>query len=149
MDHAPEYILSQYFIDEGILTEPGQSGIWEVFVGLLPDDEVANGIPDDIVAIIGASDNKDGRIMKTGESIIHEGIQLMVRAVNYNTGWAKAKSLRTAMDGIKRDTVTISGSDYRIDSVTIASGPVAIGQEDSTKRRELFSLNVLVTLKEI
>ena len=145
MDYSPAYIMAQYLIGESLLTDPSDSGSWPVYVGLLPD---GNGVAHEAVSCVDTSSVKDGRILNGGENIFHFGFQLMVRATAYNTGYAKAQALAEALQEVNRDTVTISGTTFRIDSVTDTSGVTVVGQEEGSKRRELFSLNFLVTLKE-
>ena len=145
MNHTPAYIIAQYLIGEGFLTTPGESGDWEVYTGNLPDgDDVENNI----VACMDTESVKDGRVM-AGENIFHYGVQLLLRSTAYNTGYAKMDDLVDALEAVDRDTVTISTSDYRLDNITLTTSIVVIGQEEGSKRRELFSLNFLVTLKEI
>ena len=145
MDHSPAYIISKYLIGEGLLTAPGDSGDWPVYVGILPDgDKTENNI----VACVDTSPVKDGRIMSTGENIFHHGCQLLLRATAYNTGYSKMQALQAALEAVNRDSIAISTSTYRLDNITLTTGVVVIGQEEGSERRELFSLNFLVTLKE-
>ena len=148
MDHSPAYIIKKYLVGEGLLVEPGDSGDWPAYVGILPDgkpDEVKN----DIVACMDTSPVKDGRIMGTGENILHYGVQILLRSTAYNTGYAKMEALRASLESVNRDTIIISANTYRLENVTLTTGVVVVGQEEGSKRRELFSLNFLVTLKEI
>ena len=146
MDHSPAYILAKYFIDEGLLSDPTGGSAWPVFVGTLPDgDEVA----DNAAACIDTTPVKDGRLM-VGGNIFHFGCQVLLRSVEYNAGYSKIDALRNAIEAVDGDTVTIAGTTYQMDNITIATGIVVIGQEEkSSKRREMFSLNSLITLKEI
>ena len=146
MNHSPAYIIAQYFIDEGLLVDPSASGDWPVYVGVLPDE---NDVNHDAVGSIDTAPVKDGRVMEGGEVIFHEGVQLLLRATAYNSGYAKMNDLKDALELINRDTITISSSSYRLDNITLTSGIVTIAQEDGSKRRSLFSLNFLVTLKEV
>jgi hypothetical protein len=146
MEYSPAYIMAQYLIDEGLLISPGDSGDWPVFVGSLPDGDDA---ADEVVMSMDTSPVKDGRIFENGENIFHYGFQLLIRATAYNTGYAKAQALADNLESIRRNTLVISSTTYRIDNVTQATGIIVLGQEDGSKRRELFSLNFLVTLKEI
>jgi|GEM_PF-4541833 len=148
MNHSPAYIMAQYFIEEGLLTDPSSSGDWPVFVGILPDDNILD-LDHDIAACIDTASVKDGRIFEDGENIFHYGFQILIRATNYNTGYQKAQELADTLELIDRDTVIISSTTYRLDNVTQTTGVVVLGQEEGSKRRELFSINFLVTLKEI
>jgi len=146
MDYSPAYIMSRFLIDAGLVIDPQDSGDWPIYVGLIPDDDV---VKDDVVACVDTDPLKDGRIMEDGENIFHYGFQLLIRATAYNTCYAKAQELALELETINRDTVVISGTTYRLDNVTQTTGVLLLGQEDGSKRRELFSVNFLVTLKEI
>lgn len=145
MNHSPAYILAQYLIGEGLLSDPTGAGAWKVYVGMLPDGQTTEH---NAVGCIDTTPLKDGRL-NSGPSIFHYGIQLLLRSSAYNTGYAKASALLEALEAVDRDTVTISGTTYRLMNVSPTGGIVVLGQEDGTKRRELFSVNFLVTLKEV
>jgi hypothetical protein len=145
MDHSPAYIIAQYLIGEGLLVGPTDSGDWPVRVGSLPDGKL---IPDNAVACIDTAPEKDGRLM-IGENIFHYGVQILLRAKKYNIGYAKASAIASNLELVARVQEIIGAKTYRIDNVSATTGIVAIGQEEGTKRRELFSLNFLITLKEV
>ena len=144
MNHSPAYIMAQRLIQEGLLTDPSESGDWKVYVGVLPDGKQTE---DDIVASIDTTPIKDGRLM-TGANIFHHGVQLLLRSRNHNEGYAKTSALVTAFEGIDDVTVSIGDDSYLINSVTQITGIIALGQEEGTKRRVLFSVNFIVTMKE-
>lgn len=146
MDYDPAYIMSRFFIDEEIVIDPQDSGSWPIYVGVLPDDETVN---DNIVACINTEPLKDGRLFSSGENIWHYGFQLMIRSSDYNTAYDKADELAVSCEGINRNEITISGTTYRLDNVSQTTGIIGLGQEDGSKRRQLFSVNFLVTIKEI
>ena len=150
MNYSPAYILSQYLIDEGLAVEPSDSGDWPIFVASLPDGDE---IPDDAIASIDTAGVKDGRLNETGENIIHYGVQIIVRSEihDYLSGYTKAQAIESKLETVDRNEVMIdSGNVFRLDNVSTTSGVVAIGQEEeNSKRRNLFSCNFLVTLKEI
>ena len=148
MDYSPAYIMSKYFIDEGLLDDPtGSSPDWPVYVGALPDGNLTDN---DAVGCLDTTPVKDGRVMEDGDNIFHHGIQLILRSLAYNTGYAKIDELKENLETVNRDTVTVDGDTFRLDNVTLSTGIVTLGQEDEgSKRRELFTLNFLVTLKEI
>ena len=146
MNHSPAYIIAQFLIEEGIFIDPSESGNWPLYVGLLPD---GSDVDHDVAACLDTESIKDGRIFEDGENIFHEGFQIIIRAEEYNTGYQKAKEVTSILEVIFRDEIVISGTTYRIDNVTQTTGVVVLGQEEGSKRRELFSVNFLVTLKEI
>ncbi|MHA1344986.1 MAG: phage tail terminator protein [Candidatus Heimdallarchaeaceae archaeon] len=145
MDHSPAYIIYKYLVAEGLVTVPTAGDDWPMFVGNLPD---GNDVKNNATACLDTTPVKDGRVME-GETIFHEGCEILLRSVDYNPGWAKMKALKDALDAVNRNTITILTKTYRLDSITLATGITSLGQEEnSPKRREMFSLNFLVTLKE-
>jgi hypothetical protein len=150
MDHSPAYIIAQYLIGQSLLSDPTGSGSWPVYVGTLPD---GNQAQDDAAGCMDTSPVKDGRIMSNGETIFHPGVQILLRALAYNTGYAKCEALMTALEAVSGAQETINSKTYQIDNVSPSTGIVVLGQEaqevNSSKRRELYSMNFIVTLKEI
>jgi hypothetical protein len=146
MEHSPAYIISRHLINEGLVTSPSSFVDWPIYVGSLPD---GNETKNNAVSCNDTESVKDGRSMVSGETLFHSGVQLILRATAYNTGYAKIDDLKDALEDVKRTTVSVSGTDYRLDSITLTTDIVVIGQEEGSKRRELFSLNFIVTLEEI
>lgn len=146
MTHSPAYVLAQYLIGEGELSDPTGSGDWPVFVGMLPDGADA---PHNAVGLMDTAPLKDGRIMG-GSPLFHDGFQLLIRASAYNTGYSKASDLAEALASVDDSEVEVeSGSTYNLVSVTQASGILPLGQEQGTKRRVMFSVNFLATIQEV
>ena len=145
MNHTPGYILAQYFISAGALITPGESGSWPVYVGKMPDGRHA---PHNAVAIMDTTSVKDGRLMITGENIFHPGIQILVRATDFNEGYAMAVSLAALLEPLANEDVTVESDEYRIAAITQTTGVIPLGQEEGSKRREMFSTNFLATIKE-
>ena len=146
MNYSPAKIIKEYLIDEGIVVDPeGSVDGWKIYLSNLPDGENTDY---DAVACMDTSPVKDGRIMKTGETIFHHGIQLLVRTSEYNDGYAKASEILEALQVVDDVEITVGTDDFKINNVSPATGIVALGQEKGTKWREMFSLNFLVTLKE-
>lgn len=145
MNHSPAYIVREYLIDQGDVTDPENSGSWPAFVGNLPDGV---NVDHDAIGCIDTTPVKDGRIMG-GAPLFHYGFQLLLRASAYNTGYAKLDALADELATVDDDQVTIGSNVYKINSITQVTGVVSLGQEEGTKRRELFSVNFLATIQEV
>jgi len=146
MNHSPAYILAQYLIDEGLLTDSTESDDWKVYVGSLPDGSLTGH---NAVGCMDTAPVKDGRIMG-GAPLFHHGIQLLIRSTGYNEGYTKASALAAALAEVVNEEVFVSSLySYEIANVTQTTGVVVLGQEEGTKRREMFSVNFLATLKEV
>lgn len=144
MNHTPAQIVRQFYLDEELVVEPGSSGSWPAYIGHMPDGE---GSVDDCVTIYDTTGVKDGRLM-SGANIFHEGVQVRVRSTSYTTGWKKAWELAEALAGILRKSLDLDSDSYIIQSVTQSTVVVPLGAEEGTKRRDHFTVNFLVTLKE-
>ena len=145
MDNSPAYIITQYLIDQDELLAPdASSGDWKVYVGVLPDGVQ---VDHNAVGCFDTSPVKDGRLM-IGTPIFHYGVQLLVRSSGYNEGYAKAFTLGEALDAVQNVEQAIGSTIYTINNVSQTTGVVVLGQEEGTKRREMFSVNLLVTLTE-
>jgi len=143
MNHTPAYIIAQYLIGEGLLTAPDESGDWPVYTGILPDSPE---VKDDIVACMDTAGIKDGRSMESGVSLFHQGFQILLRATEYNVGYAKAQDLADALAEIQNEEEVILDTTYEINNVTQTTDVVIVSQEEGSKRRSIFSVNFLVTL---
>lgn len=145
LSHSPAYIVSRFLIAQSHLIEPNASGDWPVFVGAIPDSKEA---PHDAVSATDTTPLKDGRWMG-GSPLFHPGFQLMVRASAYQDGWTKAAALAKALSGITETAVSVEESTYVMHAITQTTGVTAIGQEQGSKRRFLFTVNFLATIREV
>ena len=146
MNYSPAYVIAEYLISQGELSNALESGDWKVYIGSLPDGA---DVDHDAVASIDTTNVKDGREMGS-LPLFHYGVQLLVRSSAYMTGYVKAQDLADALGAIQNATVTVDSSySYEIANVTDTSGVISIGFEEGTKRRNLFSVNFLVTIKEV
>jgi hypothetical protein len=143
LNHSPAYVLAQHLISEGYGVAPGDSGEWPLFVANLPDGDKAE---DDALALVDTSGVKDGRLM-SGTPLFHHGIQLRVRARAYNTGYNKAQTIASYLATIQNVEEEVDSITYTLNNVTQTTDVVSIGQGEA-RRREEFSVNFLVTLKE-
>ena len=145
MDNSPAYIIKEYLVDQGDLTAfDASAGSWKVYMQNLPDGKE---VDHDSVVCIDTAPFKDGRIMG-GSPLFHFGVQILLRATEYDDGYAKASDLALALDAVDDATVNIGSDVYTINNVSQTTGVVRIGQEEGTKRREMFSVNFLATIQE-
>ena len=125
---------------------PSESGDWPTFVGTLPDGD---RVPDNALAVIDTAPLKDGRIMGSAP-LFHHGIQVLLRSFSYNPGYSKTLALAVALAAVANTEVEVeSGVTYVLNNVTQFSGVIPLGQEqETTKRRWMFSVNFLATIQE-
>lgn len=121
-----------------------QSGTWQMFVGFLPD------FPDNAICIYDAEGTMDGRIMSSGERIIHPGVQIMVRSLGYREGWDKAEAIALLLDEQQKVSVAVeSDGTYILDCVSRTSPVVSVGMEQiNDRRRNGFTINMTITVTQ-
>lgn len=142
INHPPAEILAQALLGLELVTPQDDAGEWPIYIGNLP------ATPDEAVSIHDVEGILDGRLMDSGEYIEHPGFQLRIRvkATDYLRGWRKANSLANALASSIRGTVEVDDTAYTIDSVTLSSPPIPMGQDPDTQRRQNFSINGRISL---
>jgi len=112
------------------------------FVAYMPEDF------DNLIVVYDTTGELDGRIMSTGEVVEHPGIQIVVRAKDYPTGYDKCLQICKAFEEVKNLPVAISPTEtYVVSSITRKSGIISLGiDENDRKRRHYFSINFTMTI---
>ena len=88
--------------------------------------------------------------MPTGELLGHEGIQLRFRSVDAPRGWLKADAVQTALaEEIYQNSVVIESSDYVVHCFARIGNVMSLGKESPTSKRNVFTLNAVVSLKQV
>lgn len=143
----PSDIVYQWLLEQGFVSNPEDSGVptWPCYVSSLPEDD---NTPTDAVCVYDTTPALDGRLQGTAEQIVHYGIQIKVRSLNYADGWGKSDSLAKALDAVKREAVQIeSGVAYVLVAATRISGPLSIGTDPaSAKLSRQFTINFTITV---
>ncbi len=118
------------------------SGQWTIFVSFLP------GVPDEAICIYDTAGKIDGRLMSTGETIEHPGIQIRVRGRDYEGTWEKVVSIVKILDSIKRIPVVFSEEEaYIVHSVSRHGAVIPLGIDETDNHRHYhFTANMTVTL---
>lgn len=142
MMHTPAEIVQQHLISESYGNSADDDGDWPTFYSSLPDDE------NEAICVYDAEGLADGRIQRTGETILHFGVQVRVRAKTHTEAWKKVHALLPVLDGTFRALVTVEETIYRIQAIHIIAPPVPWRVADD-KMRKSFSVNCLTTIQEI
>ena len=143
LTHSPADVIQQLLIDLELGTAVADEGAWPVYASRLPDT------PDPAIAAIDTVGKKQGRTMIDGEVQENPGVQILIRAASSTTGWTKARAIAVALDEeVNLDYVTIDGSVYLVYNVSRTSGPMALGKDVPNSKRNLFSVNATVTLRQ-
>ncbi len=140
-------IVAQFLVDEGVggfrtnvtRTEPD----WLIAVGVNPDE------PADMIAVTdGPVWKDDGRLLATGEHIVHPGVQIRARSESRDTAYQKLTVVKELLQSVSREQVMIGEKEFRLDNVSPVSHVMYIGNDPGTDR-PTFVFNTYVTAKEI
>ncbi len=144
LHHSPAYVIRQLLVDLGLGSNPASGTDWPVFSPKLP------ATPDNAIVVRGTLGTSDGRSQVNGESQMHHGFQIMVRASTDSEGEVKAQAILDALDkNVYREGVTVDGTNYCIHSVSLKGDVIPIGTETPTSKRVLFTINYTVYLVEV
>lgn len=144
MNDSPAVIIAKWLQDEGLFTDPSDGLDWPVFIGSMPD---GRNVDHNCAAVYDTSGVKDGRLM-VGEGIYHPGIQVKIRSASYADGWDKAMSVENSAESVRGDSVTVGVVTYTLSNISQTGTINPLGEEKGQKRRYLFTLNFVLTVKE-
>lgn len=144
LNHSPADIIRYLLIKRGLGIFPiNASDTWPVYAALVPD------LPDKVITITDSSPQLDGRLMVDGEVQQHDGFQIAIRTANHNDGFRKANDIYVSItEDVQYAGVTIGTDTYKIYSISIASGIIALGKNPPVSKRNLFTINAIAALKQ-
>lgn len=126
--------LSQYLINQGIATAEGT----DIFIGSFPDSE--SNAYDNLILLRdtgGAEPNKYYNIKQ-------QTIQVLVRNINYDSGYAKILAIRDKLHRVL-DNTTLETSGADIMTIFAMQEPAHIGTDDSF--RHIFTCNFICKVR--
>lgn len=140
---SPAHILAQYIINVlETFAVPTDDATWPLYTNHLPDK------PSNAGAIFDTPGLKDGRYM-IGFVPQKFGVQLMLRALDNQIGYAKIEDVAIDLDAVINAELSIDSGDYVIQNVSRTSPINSLGIEEGTGRRFLFTINFLITMRSI
>ncbi len=143
LEVSPASILAYYIINTlSKMTDPSDGSTWPLFISHMQDK------PSNAGAIYDTSGILEQRQM-SGLVPTHQGILIRIRAIDYETGYAKIEDIASALDEVFDVSVEITPEEYVIQNIGRSSPIVSLGIEEGTKRRYLFTVNFLLTLRKI
>lgn len=144
---APSLIIEALLISNNLGSDASVNPLeeWPIYISHEPDDTKAQ---DEVITIYDTQGSSDGRSMQTGDRFQHEGLQIRVRSKKYNNAYARIKLISDFFDQLLREPIIVDSVNYLIQNISIASPILALGTEKGTKRRQLFTLNIAVTINE-
>lgn len=114
---------------------------WPVWLSVLP---FAKGQDNTGVGLFGPQGLLQGRIMRTGESIVFPGLQVRVQNVNYYKAHDKIGEIYNYFTRtVRRTEVTVRGKQYRVDNVSPSTTIIELGLDKETDLQN-FSANFFV-----
>ena len=142
---VPSSVMAQYVISTlGLFNASLPSAEWSLYQAFLPDSDA---IEDDVAAIFDATPYTQGKHMQ-GALDQRYAIEFLIRSTSYDTGFKKAKTLLDSLQNKSQVSETIGGNTFIIENISSVTGVTSLGTERSSKQRFIFSVNLLVTIKE-
>ena len=148
--HSPAYIIQKLLVNFGLGTAPAVAGVWPIYVSQEPDK------PDSVITVYDTPGRQQGRLQTSGQWQELYGIQVRIRDAHHQDGYKKANAIATALDeSIYQNTVTLEDnvgtttSTYTVHSVSRAGGINSLGKDVARTKRSLFTVNALVSLKQV
>jgi hypothetical protein len=135
-------IVQAWLISEGLGTAVATNGAWPVFVYNRPDT------PDAVLVVYNTGADSDGTIQRTGESVLHETVQVYLRATTDDPVYVKGLAIQAAMDSVRGTLVSYGGNTYKIHSFRLVTPLTFLGEEEKNKRRQYF-INGRLTITEV
>jgi len=139
-------ILAAYIINNlSLMTDPSDGNDWPLYISSMPDGD---NIETNCGAIYDTAGVLDGKL-SSGEVIQHPGIQLRIRSDDYETGYAKIEAIALALDDVSWDTIVVGGNTYLLQNISRTTSVVPLGSERGYKRRFVFTVNFLITIRKV
>ena len=149
LSHAPSVVVQNLLIALGIGTRQSADGAWPVYATQEPTK------PDEVITIYDTEGRTGNRDAPTKERPEYNGIQIRVRGQNYADGHTKAEAIAIALDSsVFKTAVSVpdasgtGSTSYMVWMMRRISGPLALGKESPTSRRDLFTINAEVSLRQ-
>lgn len=141
LTELPSFVIGKCLQDQSILQDHTQEE-WPTFFNYSPPTtEKAQS-----VSLYDITPTPDGRIQRTGEVILHHGVQIAIRAEEQSVGFKKAYDVASYLSSIHYQQVIIQGCTYLIQSVTISSIlPLGVQEENGLY---MFTVNLRATISQ-
>lgn len=102
--------------------------------------------PDNHVVVYDTTGVKHGRLQGSGENVIGDGIQILVRGKTYPTGARKIKDIQDVLSGVKNFEVTVGLEVIMVLALTLTTPWTFAGNEENNARK-LFTINWRMALR--
>ena len=145
LTHTAADVIRQVLEDLAVSVAPGSASStdWASFYSMAPDFQ------DRIISSFDTAGITQGRTHVDGQTQEFHGVQVMIRAADYETGYNKAQAVAVSLDTeIQLTNVTISSTVYIVYSFNRVGTVISLGREAPNTRRSIFTINGLVSLIE-
>ena len=147
METSQSEILRQILSDGSFTSIPNVGSVWPCFVGHLPD---GGDMVDNAICIYDEQLEKNGRLMRSGETILHYAVQILLRTTHQDQGWLKLSQIANYLDSLVNLSVTVGSDSFVLLSATQRQGINALGIEDrEPQRRFFFDAKYILSIKDI
>lgn len=147
LEHSPADIIRKLLVDLGHGTNPEDNGAWPTYVNYHRDSA------DNVMSVNDTDPITHGRHQIDGETQLHYGIQVFIRAKDDPTAFRKANDITEAFDkDVQYDNVSVGDttgtgtSTYVVVAITHA-GILHVGREVEATARRIKTINALVALR--
>lgn len=138
---TPTQIVAKALVDMGTILA-SQTAPLGYTIGQAPPEN-----PHNFLSLYDGDGFKDGRISRSGEPIIHYGIQLQIRHIDYGLGWTWGKEMQDFLSKIGNKTLTIGSVNVLFQNFTIQSSLTYVSTDELA--RSFFTINGFLTAREI
>ena len=142
-EHSTAEVIRAALVQLVLGTNPAANAAWPIYASGEPSS------PDNCLTVYDTAGSTEGRHHVDGMVQEHPGIQVRIRSSGYRVGWTKANSVSIALDQINYASVVIGTKTYEVYSVTRSGNIIYVGNESSTSKRQIFTVNAVVALRQI
>lgn len=149
LTHSPARVVAKLLVDMGQASDgtAASPGTWPAFWGKERDT------PDECMTLRDTAPREHARDAWPGGYLQDEGVQLRVRSRTHAVGWAKGSAVLEALNSVAHQTVTVTdpgqpARSYDVWTVDRQGGLIHLGKETPTSARDVFTANLLVTVRQ-
>jgi hypothetical protein len=141
--HSPADVIAQMLVAGGVGTDPATNSLWPVYA----TSEAV--LPDNSITVYDTAGLDEGRDHSTLERAVHDGVQVRIRSTTPTVGFTKANVVALYLDAVQSVGVNLDGHRYVVNNVSRTSGVIPLGKDGPLGKRNLFTINALVSLRKI
>lgn len=148
LQHSPADVVGKLLTDLGLGTDPEANVAWPLSV----TGELTT--PDECIEVYDTTGRLEGSLQVNGEMLVKPGIMIRVRAADHLSGYRKANQLFEAIAKTVYHNEVILPNDeedditYLVEAITPTSDVLPLGKEVPSSKRDLFTINAVVALRQ-